>query len=417
MRQATRLFLTGWAAALVLAGCASVGPDAPVVRPDDRLPPDLRRPPETSPARPGNPPSVPSSPATGETVIPGTPTLSERDVKTLINRLLPGGIRDRSGWTNDLYSAFQSLGLPHAAPVYCTVIAVIEQESSFQADPVVPGLNTIVWNELEARGKRFGIPRLVIEAAMLKTSPDGRSYKQRIDTLKTEKQLNGLFEDMISELPAGKQLFADYNPVRTGGPMQVSIAFAEQHARERNYPYSPVRSIRDEVFTRRGGVYFGSAILLDYPAPYTEVVYRFADFNAGRYSSRNAAFQAAVVRLTGADLTLDGDLLRYAKGQAVPEPSSVEIALRRQVDRLRLSPGEIRRDLLLEKTPAFSQSPLWQRVFSLADAQAGQALPRQTMPRIDLKSPKIVRKLTTEWFARRVEGRFRTCLAREGQGN
>jgi hypothetical protein len=367
MRQATRLFLTAWAAALVLAGCASVGPDAPVVRPDERLPPDLRRVPESTPSRP--PAGSPAAPPSAAENIP-QPGLGERDVKALISRLLPGGIRDRSGWTSDLYTAFQSLGLPHAAPVYCTVIAVIEQESSFQADPVVPGLNTIVWNELEARGKRFGIPRLVIEAAMLKTSPDGRSYKQRIDTLKTEKQLNGLFEDMISELPAGKQLFADYNPVRTGGPMQVSIAFAEQHARERSYPYSPIRSIRDEVFTRRGGVYFGSAILLDYPAPYTE-----------------------------------------------PEPSSVEIALRRQVDRLRLNPGEIRRDLLLEKSPAFSQSPLWQRVFALADAQAGQPVPRQTMPRIDLKSPKIVRKLTTEWFARRVEGRFRTCLAREGQGN
>ena len=414
MRQATRLFLTGWAAALVVAGCASVGPDAPVVRPDERLPPDLRRVPESTPSRP--PAGSPAAPLSAAENIP-QPGLGERDVKALISRLLPSGIRDRSGWTSDLYTAFQSLGLPHAAPVYCTVIAVIEQESSFQADPVVPGLNTIVWNELEARGKRFGIPRLVIEAAMLKTSPDGRSYKQRIDTLKTEKQLNGLFEDMISELPAGKQLFADYNPVRTGGPMQVSIAFAEQHARERSYPYSPIRSIRDEVFTRRGGVYFGSAILLDYPAPYTEVVFRFADFNAGRYSSRNAAFQAAVVRLSGQDLALDGDLLRYAKGQAVPEPSSVEIALRRQVDRLRLNPGEIRRDLLLEKSPAFSQSPLWQRVFALADAQAGQPVPRQTMPRIDLKSPKIVRKLTTEWFARRVEGRFRTCLAREGQGN
>ena len=29
------------------------------------------------------------------------------------------------------------------------------------------------------------------------------------------------------------------------------------------------------------------------------------------------------------------------------------------------------------------------------------------MPQIDLKSPKITRKLTTEWFARRVEGATR----------
>ena len=44
--------------------------------------------------------------------------------------------------------------------------------------------------------------------------------------------------------------------------------------------------------------------------------------------------------------------------------------------------------------------------------KAGKPMPRQTMPQIDLKSPKITRKLTTEWFARRVEGRYKTCLGR-----
>ena len=41
-------------------------------------------------------------------------------------------------------------------------------------------------------------------------------------------------------------------------------------------------------------------------------------------------------------------------------------------------------------------------------------MPPPAMPQIDLKSPKITRKLTTEWFARRVEGRYKTCL---GRGN
>ena len=44
--------------------------------------------------------------------------------------------------------------------------------------------------------------------------------------------------------------------------------------------------------------------------------------------------------------------------------------------------------------------------------KAGKPMPRQAMPQIDLKSPKITRKLTTEWFARRVEGRYKTCLTR-----
>ena len=343
---------------------------------------------------------------------PEPPPLSEREVRAMVAKLLPASVKDRSAWAMDLHSAFANLGFPHLPPIYCAAIAVIEQESSFQADPMVPGLPDIVWRELEQRGKKYGIPKLLISAAMLKGSPDGRSYSQRIDSLKTEKQLNALFDDMIAELPAGKQLFAGYNPVRTGGPMQVSVEFAEQHARDQPYPYPRAGTIRDEVFTRRGGLYFGSAILLDYPAPYDDVVYRFADFNAGRYSSRNAAFQSALAGVSGKPLALDGDLLRYQGGKAIEQPSSAEMALRSVARRLGMNAGEIRRDLLLEKAPGFGQSPLFTRLYGLADKTAGKPVARQLMPQIDLKSPKITRKLTTEWFARRVDGRYRTCLTR-----
>jgi hypothetical protein len=147
--------------------------------------------------------------------------------------------------------------------------------------------------------------------------------------------------------------------------------------------------------------------------PYDAIAYRFADFNAGRYSSRNAAFQLALGKLTGQPLAPDGDLLRYENGQPATVPSSVEEAAIGIAKRLDMSRPQIRRDLLLEKTMAFGRSPLFNRVFELAE-KTGRPLPRQAMPQIDLKSPKISRKLTTEWFARRVEGRYRSCLGRGG---
>ena len=370
---------------LLVAGCATTEFDGAA-----RLPPDLRR----SDAR--------AWPA----------ALEEAVVRDRVEKLLPGGVKDRPGWALDLYMALAYLKIPHAGETYCTIMAVVEQESGFQVDPVVPGLPGIVRREIDRRAEQYGVPKLLIAGAMAMKSPDGHSYEERIDALKTEKQLDKLYDDMIGELPFGKTLLADYNPVRTAGPMQVSIDFAERHVEAVPYPYPIARKLRDEIFTRRGGLYFGAAILLDYPAPYSDVVYRFADFNAGRYASRNAAFQAALSRLAGKPLALDGDLLRYQDGQPAETPSQVEAALRSLAGPLRLNAAEIRRDLLLEKDAGFGDTPLYQRLFALADGTAGAPLPRQAMPGIDLKSPKITRKLTTAWFARRVEERYRKCLAR-----
>lgn len=352
--------------------------------------------------------------ADGKTATAWPAPLSREEAQRRIVRLIPSYARDRDGWAGDLYAALDHLGVPHATQTYCAVIAVIEQESSFQADPSVPGLARIVRRELAEREARYRIPGVVVDAALSKTSPDGRSYEQRIAALRTESQVNTLFEDMIGELPFGKTLFGGFNPIRTGGPMQVSIAFAEQHAATRGYPYKIERKIRDEVFSRRGGVYFGAAILLDYPVAYDRIVYRFADFNAGRYSSRNAAFQQALGRLAGRSLAADGDLLRYEDGAPSGGQSEVEAALLEIAGQLDMSRPQIRRDLLLEKSEAFSRSPLYEKVFALADAAAGKPLARQAMPQIALKSPKITRRLTTEWFAKRVEGRYRSCLRRSG---
>ncbi|PTQ89603.1 DUF1615 domain-containing protein [Agitococcus lubricus] len=342
------------------------------------------------------------------TVTEAPKRVDEGQAKTLLFQLLPSDIKDRQGWRDDIFTAFSHLKIPLEASYFCAAIAIIEQESSWQSDPIVPNLDNIVWKEIEKKADNYHIPMLAIKTAFLKTSPNGKSYKYRIDHLRTEKQMNDLFEDMASEakqlgLPLGIK-----NPIRTGGPMQVSIEFAEGHIRVWPYPYRYKGSIRSEVFSRRGGLYFGIANLLQYRVNYPVMAYRFADFNAGRYSSRNAAFQAALAKLSAEKITLDGDLLMY-KTDAMSETLQTLLALSK---RLGLSRSQIERDLKLEKTEGFSQTMLYKRVFELAQQQTGRVLAQQVMPQIKLSSPKITRKLTTEWFANRVNGRFKQCMAR-----
>lgn len=341
--------------------------------------------------------------------------MSASEGRAMIARLLPAEVKDRSGWAADIYAAIATLEIAPTVEHFCAAIAVIGQESSFQADPVVPGLAGIVKKELERRRTAAGIPAIALEAALALPSTNGRSYGERLAAVRTERQLSDIYEDFIGRVPFGRTFLAGHNPVRTGGPMQVSIAYAESQIEARPYPYplAASGSVREEVFSRRGGVYFGIAHLLGYPADYPQMQYRFADFNAGQYASRNAAFQRAVSELSGVPLALDGDLLRYADGAPTDEPGSTERALRTLARRLDLGEAAIRRDLRSEKSAEFAKTRLYGRVFELAD-ELGRPAPRAVLPQIPLNSPKITRQLTSEWFAGRVDARHQACLKRAG---
>jgi hypothetical protein len=343
---------------------------------------------------------------------PGRRPMTADEGRALTARLLPPDVTDRTGWATDIYAAIAVLEIPPTVENICAVVAVTEQESGFRVDPVVPGLSGIAWKEIERRREKAGIPKLALDAALALPSGNGKSYRERLDEVKTEQQLSILFEDFIAMVPLGRKFLSDLNPVRTGGPMQVSIAFAEAVVADGAYPYPVTDSVRHEVFTRRGGMYFGVAHLLDYPAPYDRPIYRFADFNAGRYASRNAAFQAAVTQTSGVPLVKDGDLLRYEGKVPSKDPGSTELATQALARRIGLSSAEIRRDLELGKGAGFEKSALYVRVYALADTLDGKPMPRAVVPDIVLQSPKITRRLTSEWFATRVDARYQACLAR-----
>jgi uncharacterized protein YceK len=334
------------------------------------------------------------------------PARSPTEVKAEIVRLLPAKTVDRQGWATDIQAAFAALKIAPTTQNLCSVLAVTEQESTFQVDPSVPGLGKIAREEIDRRAAKAHIPGLLVSAALQLNSPDGKSYSDRLNAARSERALSAIFDDFISMVPMGQTLFGGFNPVHTGGPMQVSIDFAEQQAK--GYPYPVNGSIRHEVFTRRGGLYFGIAHLLGYPVSYQQPLYRFADFNAGWYASRNAAFQNAVSRVSGVALALDGDLVRYGSIM----PGTTELAVRKLGKQLDLRNTTIRDQLEQGNRLEFESTELYQRVFALADQAEGRSLPRAVLPGIVLQSPKITRKLTTAWFAKRVDERYQRCMAR-----
>ncbi len=366
LRQAATLLAT--LVALVLAGCAGDAPKQPA---------------------------------------PRTPERVQADIEALI----PPRVAQRAAWAVDLQLVFAGLKLDPSTRNVCAVLAVTEQESTFNPDPPVPDLPRIAREEIMRRADGLGVPELAVNLALKLQSPDGRSYDERLSTVRTERELSLMYEHFIDEVPLGRRLFANWNPVRTGGPMQVSIAFAQEHARAQRYPFPAEASVRHEVFTRRGGLYFGTAHLLGYGTETygAAMIYRFADFNAGRYASRNAAFQQALAVASGRKLELDGDLFVSDASQ----PGQTELAARSLAASLDMDERAIRRELERSTGEAFDSSPLAARVFALAQSRSGRAQPRAVLPGIVLKSPKITRRLTTEWFARRVDERFKRCLASE----
>jgi hypothetical protein len=354
-------------------------------------------------------------PATGPPLPPPLPVEG-------IVPLIPARVPDRLAWAQAVHDALLANELPPDASAVCAVLAIIGQESGFQEDPAVPGLAKVVEARLEQlQGKLGPLGGPLLRRLLAGRSPDNpRSFAERLHTVRTERDLDVVFRDLLTYYQAGHpiafdlaslagklfdlQALADLNPITTAGPMQVSVRFSEQWARDHR---GQVVTVRDALYTRAGGVYYGTARLFAHPARYDRMLFRFADYNAGVYASRNAAVQARLSRLVGRKLALDGDLLAYGKdGEPRDESQSLEAAkLFRDRFRSDLSDRRLRQDLLEEKTAAFESTETYRAI----EAAGGGAY--AIVPEVMLQSPKLSRPRSTAWFAEAVDRRYRTCLA------
>lgn len=150
---------------------------------------------------------------------PERPAVSASEARALVARRLPTGLADRNAWAADIQAAMGALQVTPSVENICAVIAVTEQESGFKVDPPVANLPAIAWKEIERQRDRAGVPKLVLQAALALPSSNGKSYRERIDAVKTELQLSEIFEDFIGQVPLARTFLAERNPVRTGGPI------------------------------------------------------------------------------------------------------------------------------------------------------------------------------------------------------
>ena len=77
---------------------------------------------------------------TEETMSPAVVVRRPFDPAPALASLVPASVPDRSGWALDIAAAFAALGIAPTNEHACSVLAVVEQESTYRADPSVPGL-------------------------------------------------------------------------------------------------------------------------------------------------------------------------------------------------------------------------------------------------------------------------------------
>ena len=70
---------------------------------------------------------------------------------------MPSTVKDRNAWAEALAKTFESQKIAPTEENICSVLAVAQQESMYQSDPVVPGLNKIA-GKIDRRAESMHIP-------------------------------------------------------------------------------------------------------------------------------------------------------------------------------------------------------------------------------------------------------------------
>lgn len=352
-----------------------------------------------------------------------------------IRKLIPSRVHDRESWAKDIYSINEKLKISSDKENICSIIAIVDQESNFVANPNVPGLGQKAVKEVSSQlqekfeakiGTTLGGPLANYFNDVLRNQPSvENNYLKQMSKVKNEQELDVLYREMFDYMSkhyhvsaltgaaklVGQDISDKMNPITTLGSMQVHINYAREH--KRNAVNN--NELRDDLYTQYGGLYYGIHRLMLYPAAYDKAIYRFADYNSGMYSSRNAAVQKMVEKLTDINLDFDGDLLSYDKnGDPLSSATSTEKAITNLFvsNKILITPRQQRDDLTKEKSADFEKTQTYITISKLYKEKIGKDPIYAIMPEVVISGPKLSRDYNTNWYASRVNGRYETCMQR-----
>ena len=352
-----------------------------------------------------------------------------------IKKVIPTRVNDRQSWAQDIFDIMQELSIPKTKQNVCSVVAVVDQESNFVADPTVPGLGEKAVQEINSRlkekfeaklGETIGGTVAEYFEHVLKNQPYPKNnYMSQMRKVKTERELDLLYREIFDYMSkhyhvsaltgaaklVGQDIGEKMNPITTLGSMQVHINYAKEHKRQSG----SIAELRNDLYTQYGGLYYGIHRLMEYPADYDKAIYRFADYNSGMYSSRNAGFQRMLNAMTKTEISLDGDLLLYTKNgdiRATQSQTEKELIAIFAQNNILVTPRQIRSDLKKEKEKKFEDTQTYLAVQKLYQNKTQKEPIYATMPQVVISGPKLSRDYNTNWFASRVNGRYETCMQR-----
>ena len=152
-------------------------------------------------------------------------------------------VKDPQGWADDLLDVLKLHDLSASKENICAAIAIIDQESSFVANPAVAGLGKI--SEKALRTKMDKVPvlgRLALRFLEIEPSP-ADNYLARIRAARTERDLDLVYRAMVADAAKQSGLgrlinsgllnrqIDGRNEIDTIGSMQVSVDFALETAK------------------------------------------------------------------------------------------------------------------------------------------------------------------------------------------